>query len=81
MTFRSLRVGLFFALLTAPSAVDAQSTPVRPKVGYLSPASPTSGAVGIDAFRNGLGEHGYVDGANVILEARCADGYQSDLGS
>jgi putative ABC transport system substrate-binding protein len=76
MTFRSLLLGLLSALLAAPSAVDAQSIPVRPKVGYLSPASPASGAAGVNAFREGLREHGYVDGANVTLEARLADGYE-----
>ena len=76
MTFRSPLLGLLFTLLAAPSAVDAQSAPVRPKVGYLSPASPMSGSPAINAFRDGLREHGYIDGANVMLEVRFADGYQ-----
>jgi putative ABC transport system substrate-binding protein len=76
MTLRSSLLGLLFTLLAAPSAVDAQSAAVRPKVGFMSPASAVSGQDSINAFRAGLREHGYVDGANVMLEVRFADGYQ-----
>jgi putative ABC transport system substrate-binding protein len=47
-----------------------QSAPRVPRIGYLS-ASPL--ATGIDALRQGLGELGYVEGKNIVIEIRSAE--------
>src|SRR5262249_33479619 len=47
-----------------------------PRIGYLTTASldsPEARAL-LDAFRQGLRERGYVEGRNIVIEARGADG-------
>lgn len=46
-----------------------------PRVGVLAPATPTPHL--LDALRQGLREHGWVEGRNVAVEYRSAEG-QSD---
>jgi putative ABC transport system substrate-binding protein len=56
-----------------PVTAHAQQ-PAMPMVGFLSPqAVGTTGAF-LDAFRRGLAETGYVEGQNVAIEYRSADG-------
>jgi putative ABC transport system substrate-binding protein len=43
-------------------------------IGYLSSRSPTESADIVAAFRQGLNEAGFVDGQNVIIESRFAEG-------
>ena len=69
-------VVLLVIVLVAPLPAEAQPAAVRPKIGVLSPASAVSGLSAINAFRDALQEHGYIDGSNVVLEVRFADGYQ-----
>jgi putative ABC transport system substrate-binding protein len=45
-----------------------------PKVGFLYPASPDTIADRVRGFRQGLKDVGYVDGENVAIEYRGADG-------
>jgi putative tryptophan/tyrosine transport system substrate-binding protein len=63
------------SLLAAPILAESQSTKV-PRIGLLSPAraAAASGSP-YDAFREGLRELGYVEGKNIVLELRFADGY------
>ena len=61
------------ALLFAFSSVEAQRKKL-PRIGYLSPISSAGGAAGIEAFREGLRAAGYLDGKNIIIEYRWADG-------
>src|SRR5262245_59138602 len=56
-----------------PVVAQAQP-PALPLIGYLSSRSPSNSADIIAAFRRGLGETGFVDGQNVIVESRFADG-------
>jgi len=51
----------------------AQSTRVY-RVGWISLGSPNTPSPYLDAFRQGLKERGYVEGRNVVVEARLADG-------
>ena len=64
---------LSLALLVAPLATVAQSPPL-PVIGYLSGRSPSDSANIVSAFRQGLKEAGFVDGQNVVIEARFAEG-------
>ena len=61
-------------LLTLRSPADAQQqkTPVR--IGYLSVLSPNTDAGRLEAFRQGMREQGYVDGQNMTIEPRYAEG-------
>jgi putative ABC transport system substrate-binding protein len=47
--------------------------PAMPVIGCLSTGSPESDAVHLAAFRQGLGEIGYVEGQNVTIEYRWAE--------
>ena len=58
-------------LLTAPLATARPGKVYR--IGYLSSAS-SSTPNGFEPFRQGLRELGYVEGRNITIEARWADG-------
>jgi putative ABC transport system substrate-binding protein len=64
---------LSLALLAAPFAAGAQTPAVPHRIGMLTlgvgPGTPI-----FDAFQQGLREHGYVEGQNVALEYRYAQG-------
>jgi putative ABC transport system substrate-binding protein len=48
-------------------------------IGYLGPESPAAFASRVRAFRQGLGEAGYVEGRNVAIEFRWAESQHSKL--
>jgi putative ABC transport system substrate-binding protein len=50
-----------------------------PVIGFLHPAAPDSFDRLVTAFRQGLGEHGYVEGRNVKIEYRWAEGRSDRL--
>jgi putative ABC transport system substrate-binding protein len=63
-------------LLAAPLAAGAQPAGKVPRVGYISPGS-SSDPVRLhrfEAFRQGMRELGYVEGQNIVLEPRWAEG-------
>jgi putative ABC transport system substrate-binding protein len=64
---------LLIALLVAPPAAVAQPAGRVPRVGML--ANGSAAAPGpLDAFREGLRDLGYVEGRNLALEIRWAEG-------
>jgi putative tryptophan/tyrosine transport system substrate-binding protein len=56
-----------------PRALRAQQK-AMPVIGYLSQRSPTDSASIVAAFRQGLKDEGYVEGQNVAIEFRFAEG-------
>jgi putative tryptophan/tyrosine transport system substrate-binding protein len=58
---------------TWPLAASAQQ-PAMPVIGYLHSASPEPYSSMMAAFRHGLAEAGYVDGQNVTIDYRWAEG-------
>jgi ABC-type uncharacterized transport system substrate-binding protein len=65
---------LSLALLAAPLGGDAQEPGKLPRVGFLGPRSHSDGAPFRDAFLQGLRELGWVDGKNIAIEYRFAEG-------
>jgi putative ABC transport system substrate-binding protein len=57
-----------------PLAAHAQSSSASPLIGVLSPISATAATRNIAAFRSALRDLGYVNGRNMTLELRYADG-------
>jgi putative ABC transport system substrate-binding protein len=60
------------AMIALPLAVQAQQH-AMPVIGYLSGGAPGPLAPFASAFREGLGESGYVEGQNVGIEYRWAE--------
>jgi putative tryptophan/tyrosine transport system substrate-binding protein len=56
-----------------PLVVRAQQ-PAMPVVGFLSSRSPGESAGVVAAFRSGLGEAGFVEGQNLVIAFRWAEG-------
>jgi putative ABC transport system substrate-binding protein len=57
-----------------PIVTRAQQTGKVARIGFLGAASPSGYAKQIDEFRDGLREFGYVEGTNVLIAFRWADG-------
>jgi putative tryptophan/tyrosine transport system substrate-binding protein len=66
---RYLRVQGFCAMLAC-----RRTATHRNRIGYLSVLSPSSDHARNQAFRQGLRELGYIDGQNIRIEARYAEG-------
>jgi putative ABC transport system substrate-binding protein len=73
----------FFTLLggaaTTWPVVGRAQHPAMPAIGFLHSASAATFSELIPAFRKGLNEVGYVDGQNVTIEYRWADGHTEVL--
>jgi ABC-type uncharacterized transport system substrate-binding protein len=66
------------AVAAWPLAARAQQ-PAIPVIGFMHSASPGPFATYIAAFRDGLGQMGYVEGRNIIIEYRWAEGQTERL--
>jgi putative ABC transport system substrate-binding protein len=79
MQFDQLRRREFITLLggataTWPFAASAQQPAKVPTVGFLGAESASTNQHFFDAFRQGMREHGYIDGKNVTFVERWAEG-------
>ena len=70
-------ITLFSSAAAWPLAGGAQTPPKIPRVGYLGNLTPTTG--GLEAFRHGLRDLGYVEGQTIALEVRWAEGRSERL--
>jgi putative ABC transport system substrate-binding protein len=68
-------------VLAAPLAAEAQPAGKVPRTGYLSPGFATDPMRErfLEAFRQGLRELGYVEGQNIAIESRWAEGKDDRL--
>ena len=65
-------VAMLFVLC---SSAEAQQPPKAPRIiGFLGVTSPSTISARIDAFRQGLRELGHVEGKNIVIEYRWAEG-------
>jgi putative ABC transport system substrate-binding protein len=67
-------VTLIIAFVIYVVAAEAQQPLKVPRIGYLSGSSLSVLADRIEAFRQGLRELGYVEGKNLVIEWRSAEG-------
>ena len=73
MNRRMFLTGVGVGLLVAPLAAEAQEARVV-RIGYLSLISAASDAANLEAFRQGLRDNGYIEGQNILIETRHAEG-------
>jgi putative ABC transport system substrate-binding protein len=60
------------SILGAPLAAEAQPVGKVPRVGWLRLGSPRSSPWEVEGFLKGLGELGYVEGQNIVVQYRYA---------
>jgi putative ABC transport system substrate-binding protein len=72
MRRRELMLLVASAMIASPAARAQQKA--MPVIGYLSSTSPMMNAPVLAAFRQGLSDAGYVEGQNVAIEFRWAEG-------
>jgi putative ABC transport system substrate-binding protein len=73
------RFALCAMLFALCSSAEAQQSKKFPRIGYLSSQSLSTNSTRIEAFRQGLRELGYVEGKNIVVEYRHAEGKQDRL--
>jgi putative tryptophan/tyrosine transport system substrate-binding protein len=81
MQFDGLKRRAFITLLGGTAAwplVGRAQSPASPVIGFLSSASPQNSAH-LGSFRRGLQEMGYVEGQNVGIDYRWAEGQNNRL--
>jgi putative tryptophan/tyrosine transport system substrate-binding protein len=62
------------SVLSAPLAAQAQPGSQAWRIGFLGATSPSGYASQVEAFRAGLRDRGYVEGKNIVIEFRWAEG-------
>ena len=65
---------LRFALVRFAVSAEAQQSAKVPRIGYFTGATPDGQSARIEAFRQGLRELGYIEGKNIVIEYRYAEG-------
>jgi putative tryptophan/tyrosine transport system substrate-binding protein len=68
----ALTLGALLFALSVP--VWAQQATKVPQIGFIIVTSPSANAARIDAFRQGLRDLGYVEGKNIVIQYRWAEG-------
>src|SRR5262245_43455154 len=78
MTTTMLLIILVLGLFVAPLVSDAQPGGKVYRIGRLPPGSP-EGNLLIETFRQALHELGYIEGQNLVIEYRWAEGQDERL--
>ncbi|PYT86201.1 MAG: hypothetical protein DMG36_26610 [Acidobacteria bacterium] len=74
MTKKIMLFALCSLLLASRFPANAQQPTKVPRIGYLTASSLSANAARIEAFRQGLRELGYLEGKNIVIEYRHAEG-------
>jgi putative tryptophan/tyrosine transport system substrate-binding protein len=74
MDRRAFIATVAFTTLVAPLVGEARGTRKIPRVGIVAATSPAAARHQVDAFRGGLRELGYIEGQNIVIEERWAEG-------
>jgi putative ABC transport system substrate-binding protein len=75
----ALSILIAIVVLAFGLIAEAQQAEKVPRIGYLSGSPPSSIAERIEAFRQGLRELGYMEGKNIVIEWRSAEGKRDRL--
>jgi len=76
---RTFLGGLALSVLVAPLAAEAQQAGKVWRIGLLAPRSASDALPFNKAFRQGLSELGWVEGQNIVIEYRFAEGRYNRL--
>ncbi|HVE49048.1 MAG TPA: ABC transporter substrate-binding protein [Casimicrobiaceae bacterium] len=68
------RALLLFACFAMPLAVHGQSSSKVPRIGFLASGTTDANQIMVDAFREGMQELGWIEGKNVTIDYRFAEG-------
>ena len=74
MRLRVAAIVLALAALSAPLSASAQQRAKVHRIGFLGAVSASGYAPQLEAFRQGLRDLGYVEGKNIVIEFRWAEG-------
>jgi putative tryptophan/tyrosine transport system substrate-binding protein len=74
-----LSVILALGILVAPLAADAQFPKKLFRLGYILPGSPGAYTTSLRGLRQGLRDFGYLEGQNLVIEERYAEGQMERL--
>jgi putative tryptophan/tyrosine transport system substrate-binding protein len=77
MNRRTFLRGLTLGTLATPLAAEAQQPGKVWRIGFLGAPAPLP--ANVNAFRQGLRENGYVEGRNLLIEWRSAEGQEERL--
>jgi len=76
---RAVVILAILGVLCVALAAEAQQPTKVHRVGRLNPGPPIEPSPGLEAFRQWLRDLGYVEGQNLIIEQRYAEGNQERL--
>jgi hypothetical protein len=79
ITRRNLVIALGSSALARPLVVLAQPQGKAWRIGFLGIETAAGYAKELDAFRGGLKDFGYIEGRNVVIEYRWAEGMNDRL--
>jgi len=75
---QNLKWGGLFRIVVVLTACGAAAEAQQPKkvsrIGYLSAFDPATESTGVEAIRQALRELGYIEGQNIVIEYRYAEG-------
>jgi len=74
MEIKTLVSGLLLFMVTIVHLASAQQSAKIPRIGYLSGGTESGSVSLLAGFRQGLRDHDYVEGKNIIIEYRFAEG-------